>query len=96
MPDIHRVTVQLDPPTETSPGKVTEGYYVVDDGTLVMTHADGKPVDPVQFRHTLQPGDSAEAIAKMLTRKVRRHLLGLSPTQEKFAKRIDYPKAGVA
>ncbi len=95
MPTIHRVTVQLDPPKDDFPGRVTEGYYIVDDGVLVMTHNDGKPVDPVEFRHILEPSDNPPAIAMMMTRKVRRHLLGLSPVQEKFSKRIEYPKMGV-
>ncbi len=95
MPTIHRVTVQLDPPKDDFPGRVTEGYYIVDDGLLIMTHGDGKPVDPVEFRHILEPSDNPTAIAMMMTRKVRRHLLGLSPVQEKFSKRIEYPKMGV-
>ena len=102
MPTIHHVTVQLDPPKDDFPGRVTEGYYVIDPfddgsgGVLVMTHNDGKPVDPVEFRHILEPSDNPTAIAMMMTRKVRRHLLGLSETQEKFARKIEYPKMGAA
>lgn len=95
-PKVHRVVVQLSPPTDDHPGQITEGYYIVDDGVLVMVHADGKPVDDELFRHRLGTGDNARAIAKALTRKVRRHLLGLSPVQEKFARRIEYGKAGIA
>ena len=102
MPTIHRVTVQLDPPKDDFPGRVTEGYYIVDPfddgsgGVLVMTHPDGRPVDPVEFRHKIVAGDNVKAIAMMMTRKVRRHLLGLSPVQEKFARKIEYPKMGAA
>ena len=96
MPNIHRVTVQLEPPKDDFPGRVTEGYYIVDDGVLVMTHNDGKPVDPVEFRHILEPSDNPTAIAMMMTRKVRRHLLGQSEKEEKFARKIEYPKMGAA
>ena len=94
MSDIHRVTVHLEAPKGDYPGRVTEGYYIVDDGVLVMTHNDGKPVDPVEFRHILEPHDNPTTIAMMMTRKVRRFLSGQSETQEKFARKIAYPKMG--
>ena len=94
MSTIRRVTVQLDPPKGDFPGRVTEGYYVIDDGVLVMTHNDGKPVDSVEFRHILEPSDNPTAIAMMMTRKVRRYLKGQSEVQEKFARKIEYPKMG--
>lgn len=101
---VHRVIVQIRRPSEFDRGQVTEGFYVIEGDTLMMTApdggpimgSDGLPVDPDQFRHVLKPGDEPGAIAGMLTKKVRRHILGISETQESFGRSLIYEKSGIA
>lgn len=103
MPHVHRITVQLDPPKDDFPGQVTEGFYVVDGNMLTMvdgiTGAPMKRDDGSIFERRLDPGATQRAItgvAAALTREVRRVKLGLTPTEDKFARRLAYPKSGVA
>ena len=44
MPDVQKVTIQIDGPSKFSPGRVSFGYYVVKNGVLTMTDSTGKPV----------------------------------------------------
>ena len=96
MMEVHRVTIQLRRPTVGDPGQISEGFYTVSDGILTMTNPAGEPVDPDQFRHTLKPGDDPAAIAGILTRKVRRHVLGITETEESFGRRLNYGPSGIA
>lgn len=93
---VHRVIIQIRRPTTTDPGQVSEGFYVIQDGVLIMTHGDGEPVSPDQFRHTLKEGDNAAAIAGILTRKARRYLLGTTEEEEAFARPLAYQSNGIA
>lgn len=93
---VHRVVIQLRKPSGSDPGQVSDGFYTITDGVLTMTRPDGEPVDPEQFRHTLKPGDDANAIAGMLTHRVRKILLGITDEQAAFGRRLDYPSSGVA
>jgi hypothetical protein len=66
-----------------------------------MVAPDGSPLEdrqgvPVIKTHILRPSDSAEAIAKVLTRKVRRQMLGLTETEEAFGRPLIYSHNGVA
>ncbi len=93
---VHRVVVQLQAPTAADPlGTVTEGFYTLDGKKLQMTYADGRPVEgfPVE---TISPGCDPAAVARVLTKKVRRQVLGLSETAEAFARKLDYLPAGQA
>lgn len=98
---VHHVTVQLRKPVGDDLGQVTEGFYVVQDGVLSLTDDDGDPLMgkngvPVVKRHVLKPGDNAEAIARVLTKKARREILGLTETQESFGRKLGYQPNGVA
>ena len=93
---VHRVIVQIRAPSPLDPGQVSEGFYVVEGGVLIMTRPDGSPVDPDRFRHVLKDGDSPAAIARVLTKLVRRDLLGLSADEEAFNQPLHYPRPGVA
>jgi hypothetical protein len=93
---VHRVIIQIRRPSGDDPGQVSEGYYVVHDGVLTMTHEDGQPVSPDQFRHTLKAGDDPAAIAGMLTRRVRRFMLGITETEEAFNRPLGYGNLGIA
>lgn len=96
-----RVTVQIRRPEGSDPGQVSEGFYVVRDGVLTLTSPDGSPLmrsdgTPLEKTHRLTPGDVPEAIARMLTKKARRELLGLTETEETFRRPLVYAPLGVA
>lgn len=88
MTEVRVVYVQL------KPDQVTEGYYTVDGDKLVMTFADGSPVDADRFCHTLKDGESAKQIAGRLTRQVRKSLLG--DLVDGFNDPIRYADMGIA
>ena len=93
---VHRVIIQIRRPTLGDPGQVSDGYYTIAGNVLTMTHPDGEPVSPDQFRHTLKDGDDPAAIAGMLTRKARRFMLGISETEEAFGRPLGYVDLGLA
>lgn len=93
---VQRVIIQIRRPTPGDVGQVSEGYYVVESGVLIMTHEDGEPVSPDQFRHTLKPGDDPAAIAGVLTRDVRRYMLGITKAEEAFNRPLRYSDSGIA
>lgn len=98
MSEVRQVIAQISDPDETSPGQVTFGHYILADGLLVMTDANGTPVKRAageMFSHALGASDDVPAIARRMTREVRRHMLGLTEVQEKFNRRIEYDTAGV-
>jgi hypothetical protein len=77
--NVHRVFVQIRKPDGPGDqGQVSEGFYIVEGATLIMTRGDGTPVDDRLHRHELRDGDNADAIAQVLTRKIRRQKLGLT------------------
>ena len=92
---VHRVIVQIRAPSPLDPGQVSEGFYVVEGGVLIMTRPDGSPVDPDRFRHALKDGDSPAAIAGVLTKLVRKSLAGMSEDEERFGRRLSYQPAGI-
>lgn len=96
-----RVTVQIRGPSPGDLGQVSEGFYVVRDGVLTLTSPDGSPLvrsdgTPVEKTHRLAPGDVPEAIARMLTKKARRELLGITEIEEAFRRPLVYQPLGVA
>lgn len=92
---VHRVIIQIRRPSPGDPGQVSDGYYAVADGVLVMTNPAGEPIDPDQFRHKLKPGDNPAAIAGILTRKIRRLILGITKEQEAFGRPLAYSDSGI-
>jgi hypothetical protein len=57
-----------------SPGRFTEGFYKIEGDTLVMTYADGVPVEPA-VTCVLKPTDNAKAIAGVLTKEIRSRMV---------------------
>jgi hypothetical protein len=88
MPEIKEVAAQI------GPNQICEGFYTLEGDILTMVHPDGKPVEDGAFKHLMKPGDNEEAIAKMLTKKVRAHLRG--EIVEGFSRNIEYPAQGQA
>ena len=70
MNDVHKVTVQVRAPRGTFPGEVVEGWYCVVDNAVVLTDAEGRPIDS-EKRH-LSPGGDAKLIACSMLRARRR------------------------
>ena len=70
MTDVHKVTVQVRAPKGTFPGEVAEGWYVVFENNVILTDADGKPIE--EFRaardaikqHVLKLLDSQKMLTK--------------------------------
>lgn len=95
MGDVHRVIIFLRHPSGSDPGQASTGYYTIDGDQLVMTHPDGEPVSPDQFRHKLKAGDDPNAIAGILTRQVRNFMRGISSAEEAFGRPLNYSDAGI-
>jgi hypothetical protein len=97
MTAVRNVHVQLARPSKASPdGRVTEGFYIIDGETLVMTKPNGGPVDETRFRHRLGPNDDPEAIARVLTKRIRLEKLGMTEDQASFRRPLEYSRGGVA
>lgn len=97
MSEVRKVLVQLRGSEGDDPGKITEGYYTVENGALTMTYPDGEPVHEFLFRATLKDGDSANSIAGLLTKDVRLHMMGITKEQDAFFSRpMNYGRSGVA
>ncbi len=74
-PRVKKITVTYAKPGSAKypHGKVGFGYYIIVDGELILTDADGIPAGSEtgkKFRHKLQPSESETAIASMLTREL--------------------------
>jgi hypothetical protein len=95
---VKRVWVQIrKPDSAEDTGQVSEGFYIIEGATLVMTRGDGTPLDERLYRHELRDGDNTEAIAQVLTRKIRRQKLGLGDdSPEGFNRPLRYGRQGVA
>lgn len=92
---VERVTIQIRRPTYNDPGQISEGFYTFDGTTLTMTKPDGTPIGE-QFTLKLKPGDNPAAIAGILTRRVRRSMLGTSADEEAFGRPLNYDNPGIA
>jgi hypothetical protein len=84
--DVHKVSIQVRSPKGSFPGEITEGYYCVADGAVVLTDEHGKPIDDA--KHHLGPGQDARHIACMLVRRRRRN----SAAARGFNDKLVYPK----
>jgi hypothetical protein len=98
MTKVNHVFVQIrKPDSADDTGQVSEGFYIVDGTTLIMTRGDGTPVDGRMYRHELRDGENPEAIAQVLTRKIRRQKLGLGDgSPEGFNRPLRYGRQGIA
>jgi hypothetical protein len=82
MCEIKQVTAIVSNPLGLDPndhGRMTIGFYFVEDGLLTMTDGNGKPMRGAggeKITHKLQAGDEADVIAKRLTMRIYRWLTG--------------------
>ena len=86
MNEIHKLTIQIRAPKGSFPGEVVIGWYCVVDNAVVITDADGKPVDNV--KHHLDPGQDARGLACRLVRDRSRRGVGVRGFNDKLI----YPK----
>jgi hypothetical protein len=70
------VFAEITRPSKDSPGAIVEGWYVVDDGKVVMTDRDGRPIvmGSAHVVQTLKPNDSPHLIAQRLVKQVRERI----------------------
>jgi hypothetical protein len=96
--NVNRVWVQIRKPDgDGDHGQVSEGFYIVEGATLIMTRGDGSPVDERLYRHELRDGENPEPIARMLTKTIRRQKLGLGDdSPDGFNRPLRYRPQGVA
>jgi hypothetical protein len=66
----------------TFPGEIAEGWYVVIDGAVIMTDADGKPTG--QAKQHLNPGADARGVACAIVRERSRHRSSINGFHEKI------------
>jgi hypothetical protein len=78
---------ELARPTETDPGSISEGYYMIVDGVLMLTDAAGKPLG-LDYSLELKPDDKELTIA--------RRLLKVRAAKRGFNRPIKFPEWGMA
>lgn len=77
--------------TYLGPDQVAEGFYTFDGATLQMVFANGEPVilDEEPVTETVAP-EQAEAVAKGLTRRIRKAFRG--EIVEGFGRALNYER----
>ena len=85
MSEVRKVRIQLKAPRGNYGGEIAESHYVVVDNCVVMTDADGKPLD--SEKHYLSPGADPHIVAYRLLRQRRSGPRG-------FSDKINYPRMG--
>ncbi len=68
--DVHKITLQTKRPAGSFPGAVEHGHYVVADGFVVLTDADGQPTSD---KRLLNPGGDPKLIAMAMIKARRRN-----------------------
>jgi hypothetical protein len=68
MADINKITVQLAKPRGSFPGKIAEGYYVVNEDTVTLAESNGVSIDSYKLSRKLGPGEDARGAACNLLR----------------------------
>jgi hypothetical protein len=77
MSEIFQIYAQVAPPTEGDRGRVTEGWYTLQDGVVTMCDPEGIPLRDVEgpSNHAQAvEGERAQQVAARLTLKIYRSL----------------------
>ncbi len=96
MPDVHRVIITIDAPSPDGldPGTVSEGYYKVECGIVIMTDQDGEPIarGGKEWHAPAEPGHE-HIIAGRLARQIRT-AFGLD-RRDSFSRTLHYPPLAI-
>jgi hypothetical protein len=60
--------VQTAPPRDGHPGAIAEGHYIVEEGTVTLTHVIGNPLPGERHKRKLEPADDEMVVARQLLR----------------------------
>jgi hypothetical protein len=77
MSEVFQVYAQVAPRSGGNTGRVAEGWYKLEDDTLVMCDPDGvaiRDTEGARIEHKLAPGENPMGVAKRLTLKICRSL----------------------
>jgi hypothetical protein len=91
MSDVHYFYTQTARPSEHEPtGAIAEGWYIIEDGTVILTDSAGKPISEKDFRLKPQPGEEVLAVARKLLRAK------MGRQRDFLSRKLVYPNVGVA
>jgi hypothetical protein len=92
------VVIVANPIRKGDLGEVAEGHYLVENGIITMTNADGIPLRDDntgrRITHTLERGEDAKGVAKRLV--LRQYRTQHRDEMSGFHRRIDYGPSSVA
>jgi hypothetical protein len=71
--------IEIERPTEDTPGTIAEGHYDLIDGKVVVTDLQGRPIG----KEEAEPGDDLRVLAGRILRRGR--------AQRDFFRPISYP-----
>jgi hypothetical protein len=69
--DVTKITVELQRPKGSFPGRVEVGYYVVVEGNVVLTDEQGRPIGTEDTKRPLGNGDARLIACAMLRQRTR-------------------------
>jgi hypothetical protein len=84
--DVQRITIELQRPSGSFPGRVEVGHYVVVEGGVVLTDEKGKPIGDA--KRPILKGEDARLIACAMLRQRSGRNRGSS-----FNRPISYPRS---
>jgi hypothetical protein len=84
--DIQRITIELQRPRDSFPGRVAIGHYVVVEGSVVLTDEKGRPIGDAN--RPILKGEDARLIACAMLRQRSGRNRGSS-----FNRPISYPRS---
>ena len=82
--------IQIRSPQDGDVGRIEEGWYTVENGTVILTTADGVPI-PGDYRCELGTDSPAVIATRLLRTKWQR-----SPNRASFNRPLVYKDYGIA
>src|SRR5689334_22457156 len=86
--------IELKRPTDTQPGQIAEGAYILGDGEVTLTDLKGRAVHDQNgkiYKCKLKEGEQPDSVARQLMRELRTALRG-NHVAGFGSGPIDYPK----
>src|SRR6476660_8811925 len=78
-PEVFCFHIDLKRPSETQPGQIAEGAYVLSDGEVTLTDLKGRAVHDQNgktYTRKLKDGEEPDSVARQLMRELRTALRG--------------------